>query len=200
VARLGILGGTFNPPHIAHLVCAQEALDSLGLDSVALVPVGRPPHKEIAADPGVDHRLAMCELAVAEDDRLRVSRVDVDRPGPSFTVDTLRELHAREPEHELTFIVGGDMAFTFPDWRDPEGVLELAELGVPERVGVRRSDIVERLSGLRGGADRVRFFDMPRLDVSSSLLRRRVAEGRSLRYLVPQAVAGYVASEGLYAR
>lgn len=200
MSRLGILGGTFNPPHLAHLVCAQEALIALGLDSVAFVPAGSPPHKRVESDPGIEHRLALCEGAVAGDDRLRVSRIDVDREGPSYTVDTLRELHAREPEHELTFIVGGDMALTFPGWREPEAVLELAELGVAEREGVRRSDIVERLSGLRGAAERVRFFDMPRIDISSSLLRRRVANGRPLRYLVPDAVAGYVETEGLYLR
>lgn len=198
MARLGILGGTFNPPHIAHLVCAQEALVALGLDVVVLVPAGSPPHKRVESDPGIEHRVALCDHAVAGDDRLRVSRVDADRPGPSFTVDTLRALHEREPEHELTFILGGDMALTFPQWREPEAVLELAELGVAEREGVRRTDIAERLSGLRGGAERVRFFDMPRVDISSSLLRRRVAADRPLRYLVPEAVADYVASEGLY--
>ena len=198
MARLGILGGTFNPPHIGHLVCAQEAIVALGLDTVAFVPAGSPPHKRIESDPGPRHRLALCDRAVAGDDRLRVSRIDVDRPGPSFSVDTLRALHASEPEHELTFIVGGDMAFTFPDWREPEAVLELAELGVAEREGVRRADIVERLSSLRGSTERVRFFDMPRVDVSSSMLRRRVAQGRPLRYLVPEAVAGYVAGERLY--
>jgi nicotinate-nucleotide adenylyltransferase len=198
VARLGILGGTFNPPHIAHLVCAQEALVALDLAAVTFVPAGSPPHKQIESDPGIEHRLALCDRAVAGDERLRVSRVDVDRPGPSYTVDTLRALHEREPEHDLTFIVGGDMALTFSQWREPEAVLGLAELGVAEREGVRRADIVESLSGLRGGAERVRFFDMPRLDVSSSMLRRRVADGRPLRYLVPEAVAGYVAAEGLY--
>jgi len=165
-----------------------------------LVPTGSPPHKRIQSDPGIEHRIALCDLAVAGDDRLRVSRIDVDRPGPSYTVDTLRALHAREPEHELTFIVGGDMALTFPEWREPEAVLERAELGVAEREGVRRTDIVERLSGLTGASDRVRFFDMPRLDVSSSMLRRRVADGRPLRYLVPDSVADYITNEGLYRR
>ncbi len=200
MARLGILGGTFNPPHLAHLVCAQEALLALELDVVEFVPAGSPPHKRIESDPGIVHRLALCDRVVAGDDRLRVSRVDVDRQGPSYSVDTLRELHAREPEHELTFIVGGDMALTFPEWREPETVLELAELGVAEREGARRLDIIECLSGLRGAADRVRFFDMPRIDISSSLLRRRVAHGRPLRYLVPDEVAGYVKNEGLYLR
>ena len=195
MARVGLLGGTFDPPHIGHLVCAQEALAQLELDRVLLVPARTPPHKAIAADPGVEHRVAMCEAAVAGDDRFGVSRADADRDGPAYTVDLLRSLAGAD---ELTFIVGGDMAHSLPAWRDPEGVLALARLAVAEREGVRRADIVERLAGLAGADERVVFFDMPRLDISSSLIRRRAAEGRPLRYLVPDAVAGYIEREGLY--
>jgi nicotinate-nucleotide adenylyltransferase len=198
--RVGVLGGTFNPPHIGHLVCAQEALVQLDLERVLLVPVREPPHKAIEADPGVEHRVALCEAAVAGDDRLAVSRVDADRPGPSWTVDTLRRLHADEPEHDLTFVVGGDMAYSLPTWREPQAVLELAELGVAEREGVRRSDIAERLEPLLGALDRVRFFEMPRIDVSSSFLRRQVAAGRPVRYLVPDPVAEYMQAHDLYRR
>jgi nicotinate-nucleotide adenylyltransferase len=196
VARLGLLGGTFNPPHIAHLVCARQALAQLGLDGVLLVPVREPPHKQAEADPGVEHRVELCRRAVAGDERLEVSRIDADVPGPSFTVDTLHRLHERCPGDQLTFIVGGDMAFSLPTWREPEAILELAELGVAEREGVRRADILERLSGLR--TERVRFFDMPRLDVSSSLIRRFVAAGRPMRYLVPIGVEAYIEQAGLY--
>jgi nicotinate-nucleotide adenylyltransferase len=196
VARLGLLGGTFNPPHIGHLVCAQEALSQLELDRVELIPVQTPPHKELPDDPGVDVRLEMCRLAVAGDSRLTVSDVEAVRPGPSYTVDTLEALAG---EDDLTFIVGGDMAWSLPAWREPGKVMSLARLGVAEREGVRRADILEHLSGaLPGAADRIDFFDMPRLDISSSDIRRRVGAGRSIRYLVPDAVAGYVESEGLY--
>ena len=195
MAEVGLLGGTFNPPHLAHLVCAQEALLQLGLDRVLLVPVAVAPHKAIEADPGVEHRVAMCEAAVADDDRLGVSRADADREGPSYTVDLLRALSG---DDELTFIVGGDMAFSLPAWRDPEGVLALAEIGVAEREGVRRADISERLADLAGAAERVRFFDMPRLDISSSLIRRRAGAGLPVRYLVPDAVASYIEHERLY--
>ena len=176
---------------------AQEAYEQLGLDRVLLVPVAVPPHKEAEADPGPAARLRLCELAVAGDDRLGVSRVEVDRGGPSFTVDTLRDLHARSPEHDLTFIVGGDMAQSLPSWREPEGVLRLATLAVAERAGVRRQDLARRLEPLHGG-DRVAFFDMPRLDLSSSAIRRRVGAGRSIRYLVPDAVARTVTEDRLY--
>jgi nicotinate-nucleotide adenylyltransferase len=195
VARVGLLGGTFDPPHIGHLVCAQEALAQVELDRVLLVPARIPPHKAIAADPGVEHRVAMCEAAVAGDDRFGVSRADADREGPAYTVDLLRSLAGAD---ELTFIVGGDMAHSLPAWRDPEGLLALARLAVAEREGVRRADITQRLAGLAGADERVVFFDMPRLDISSSLIRSRAAEGRPLRYLVPDAVAGYIEREGLY--
>jgi nicotinate-nucleotide adenylyltransferase len=197
LTRVGLFGGTFNPPHIGHLVCAQEALTQLGLERVILMPVYAPPHKEVERDPGVDHRVELCRRAVAGDDRFEVSRLEADVPGPSFTVDTLKRLHESSPEDELTFIVGGDMAHALPTWHEPETVLSLATLGVAEREGVGRTDIREALAGL-AGADRIRFFDMPRLDISSSLIRRRVAAGQPIRYLVPDAVAAYIDSARLY--
>ncbi|HET8758179.1 MAG TPA: nicotinate-nucleotide adenylyltransferase [Solirubrobacteraceae bacterium] len=196
MARLGLLGGTFNPPHIGHLVCATQALAALELDRVLFVPVNQPPHKAAESDPGVEHRVELCRRAVAGNHGLDVSLVDAEVPGPSFTVDTLSRLHDRCPGDQLTFIVGGDMAFSLPTWREPEAILELAELGVAEREGVRRADIVERLSDL--GTEHVRFFDMPRLDISSSQIRRMVAAGRPIRYLVPDAVAEHIEREGLY--
>ena len=200
--RVAILGGTFNPPHLAHLLCASEAADQLGLDRVILMPVFTPPHKEVPEDPGPGVRLTLCELAVAADPRLEVSRLELDRGGASFTVDTLRELHARHPEHELTFIVGGDMAVSLPTWKEPRAVLELAKLAIAERSGALRRDVIERLTAEYGEdvTERLDFFDMPRLDISSSEIRRRVAAGRTIRYLVPDVVANHVAEQGLYAR
>jgi nicotinate-nucleotide adenylyltransferase len=194
--RVGLLGGTFNPPHIGHLVCATQALSALELDDVLFVPVHQPPHKEVETDPGVEHRVELCRRAVADDDRLSVSLIEAEVPGPSYTVDTLSRLHDRCPGDQLTFIVGGDMALSLPAWREPAAILSLATLGVAEREGVRRADIAERLAEL--GTENVRFFDMPRLDVSSSLIRRLVAAGRPIRYLVPDAVADYIVQEGLY--
>lgn len=195
--RIGLLGGTFNPPHLGHLLCAQEAHTELGLERVWLLPVASPPHKDIAGDPGPQTRLELCALAVGDDDRLGVSDLEVRRGGPSYTADSLRDLHARAPEDELTFIVGGDMALSLPTWREPEAVLELATVAVAERSGAARQDIVDRLAGI-GAVDRVRFFDMPRLDVSSSAIRARVADGRPIRYLVPDAVAADIEQRGIY--
>lgn len=201
MAAIGILGGTFNPPHIGHLLCAQEARDRLGLDRVVLMPVLRPPHKEVPEDPGADERVALCRAAVAGDERFDVSTAEIDRAGdgPSFTVDTLRQWRADRPGDALTFIVGGDMALSLPTWREPETILQLARLGVAERGSAVRADIAERLDPL-GGAERISFFDLPRVDVSSTDVRRRVAEGRPIRWLVPDAVADRIAARGLYTR
>jgi nicotinate-nucleotide adenylyltransferase len=195
--RIGILGGSFNPPHLGHLVMAQEALDQVGLDKVVLMPVAAPPHKELVDDPGREERFELCHLAVAKDDRFAVSRLELDRGGPSFTADTLREIHASSPGDELTFILGGDQAQGLPGWKDPGTILDLATLAVAEREGIRRRDIAERVAELPG-AERLVFFDMPRIDVSSSQIRRRVREGRPIRYLVPDDVARVIGARGYY--
>ena len=196
--RVGLLGGTFNPPHVGHLVCAQAALDGLALDRVELVPVHTPPHKEAGDDPGVEHRVAMCVAAVDGDPRLSVSRLEADVAGRSYTVDTLSRLHEQRPGDQLTFIVGGDMASSLPEWREPEAILSLAEIGVAGREELGPDTIRGRLRGLPGAADRIRFFDMPRIDISSTYIRDRVAAGLPVRYLVPDAVAAYIARKGLY--
>jgi nicotinate-nucleotide adenylyltransferase len=163
------------------------------------MPVFAPPHKEALGDPGPAARAAMCRLAVGDDERFGVSELEIERGGASYTVDTLRALHATFPGNELSFIVGGDMAFSLPAWREPAEVVALARLAVAERVGARRVDILERLATIPAAVDRTDFFDLPRMDISSSLVRRRVAAGRPIRYLVPDAVAEYVAEHRLYA-
>lgn len=196
--RVGILGGTFNPPHLAHLACAQEAHAQLGLDRVLLMPAGEPPHKTLApGDPTPEQRYELCRRAVAGDARFAVSRVELERPGRSYTADTLALLHEQAPQDELFFVVGGDMAQSFPSWHEPERVLALATLAVAERRDAKREQIERALAPLAGSA-RVRYLDMPRIDVSSSELRARVADGRPIRYLVPDAVAETIAAEGLY--
>ncbi len=195
--RVGILGGVFNPPHIGHLVCAQEAHEQLGLDRVVLVPVGEAPHRSVTEDPGGDVRGQMCERAVADDDRFEVSRVEVERPGPSYTLDTLRAVRKRSPDDSIVLIMGADQAETLPQWHEPEEVLRLAVIAVAEREDTRR-DRVRRAVAELSGSGRVGFFEMPRVDVSSTLVRRRARLGRPVRYLVPDGVAELIAELGLY--
>jgi nicotinate-nucleotide adenylyltransferase len=195
--RVGILGGAFNPPHVGHLVCAQEAVVQLELEKVVFMPVGQAPHRELSDDPGAEGRLEMVSLAVAGDDRFEVSRAELERPGPSYTADTLRDLHSKTPDDELFLILGGDQAAALPRWHEPEAVLSLATVAVVERSNWSRNAIGITI-GRMPGAERIRYLDMPVMQVSSSSIRRRVAEGRPIRYLVPDKVASYIATNGLY--
>ena len=195
--RVGILGGAFNPPHVGHLVCAQEALVQLELEKVVFMPVGQAPHRALHDDPGAEARLELVELAVADDARFATSRAEVERPGPSYTADTLRDLRARAPDDELFLILGGDQAAALPSWHEPETVLSLATVAVVERTNWSRNAIGIKVGRLRG-AERIRYLDMPMMQVSSSAIRRRVAEGLPIRYLVPDKVANHIGASGLY--
>jgi nicotinate-nucleotide adenylyltransferase len=195
--RVGILGGAFNPPHIGHLVCAQEALVQLELDRVVFVPVGVPPHRELEFDPGAGVRLEMVELAVAGDERFETSRIELDRDGPSYTADTLEQLAGESPDDERFLILGGDQAANLTSWHEPERVLERATVVVFERVHWGRHAIGIKIGRLPG-AERVRYLDMPLIQVSSSAIRRRMREGKPIRYLVPDKVADYITSHDLY--
>jgi nicotinate-nucleotide adenylyltransferase len=195
--RLGILGGTFNPPHLGHLVCSQEAYRELQLDRVMLIPARIPPHKPVEHEPGPEHRLELCRLAVADDDRFEVSAIELGRDGPSYTVDTLKELTSKASTSELFLIVGGDIAAGLPGWREPERVLELATLAIAKRRGTSRAAVESSLHELNGGG-RARFFQMPRIGVSSTMIRRRVRAGQPIRYLVPDRVAEYIEQHQLY--
>jgi nicotinate-nucleotide adenylyltransferase len=195
--RVGILGGAFNPPHIGHLVCAQEALVQLELDRVVFMPVGVAPHREIEQDPGAPARLEMTELAVSGDDRFEVSRMEVDKDGPAFTSETLTALREASRDDELFLILGGDQAAALGSWHEPERVLELATVVVFERFSWGRNAIGIKIGRLPG-ARNVRYLDMPLLQVSSSAIRRRVREGRPVRYLVPDSVVEYISTNNLY--
>jgi nicotinate-nucleotide adenylyltransferase len=195
--RVGILGGTFNPPHLAHLVCAQEAHRELALDRVLLIPAAIPPHKSVEQEPGAEHRLQMCRLAAGDDDRFAVSDVELRRDGPSYTVDTLAGLRSRAPNDELVLILGGDIAAGLPEWHHPERVLELATVAIAQRRGTAREEIERALAALRG-SERAGFFEMPRIEISSTMVRRRVGAGLPIRYFVPDQVLDYIEREGLY--
>lgn len=195
--RVGILGGAFNPPHIGHLVCAQEALVQLELDRVVFVPVGEAPHRELEDDPGAEARLEMVELAIDGDERFSTSRIEIEREGPSYTVDTLEQLRAEAPGDELFLILGGDQAAALAAWHEPEQVLERATVAVLERLSWGRNAIGIKIGRLRG-AEAVRYLDMPLMQVSSSMVRRRVRKGLPIRYLVPDGVASYIDANDLY--
>ena len=166
------------------------------------MPAGKAPHKPIERDPGSEERYEMCVLAAAGSEWLDVSREELERPGPSYTVDTLRALREAEPDDELELIMGADQAASLPRWREPVEILRLAGAAVARRDGVgERVGELEVRSALDSleGSDRVTFFDMPRVDVSSSDVRERVAAGRPYHYLVPERVADRIAERGLYA-
>jgi nicotinate-nucleotide adenylyltransferase len=195
--RIGILGGTFNPPHLGHLVCAQEAYLQLELDRVMLIPARIPPHKPVEDEPGAEHRLELCRCAVSDDARFEVSDLEMHRSGPSYTVDTLAELNLKAPDSELFLIVGGDVAAGLPRWREPDRVLSLARLAVAKRRGTARQR-VERALGELSGGHRAEFFRMPRIGISSTMIRRRVALGQPITYLVPDPVSSYIERHQLY--
>jgi nicotinate-nucleotide adenylyltransferase len=195
--RIGVFGGTFNPPHLGHLVCAQEAWLQLELDSIALVPAFTPPHKPVPDDPGPAHRLALCRAAAGEDARLEVSDVEIVRAGTSYTVDTLEELKRKTPDSELFLILGGDVAAGLPSWREPERILSLARPAVAGRIGTSRAAVTEALRDVRGG-DRACFFQMPTVEISSTMIRERAAAGEPIKYLVPEGVEAYIARHRLY--
>jgi nicotinate-nucleotide adenylyltransferase len=189
--RVGILGGTFNPPHRGHLALAVHARRQLALERVLLVPAHTAPNKPGGdEDPGPGQRLEMCRLAVAEVAGVSVCALEIERGGVSYTVDTLRALHASHPEAELTLIVGADVASTLGSWREPAQLLALARVAVAGRPGAPPPPIAH-------GA-RVSSLEMPALDVSSSMVRERAARGQPIDELVGADVARYIAEHRLY--
>lgn len=177
---------------------AHEAAAQLGLERVLLVPAGEAPHRRIEPEPGRDVRMEMVNLAAAADPLLEASDVEVRGDGPSYTFRTLELLHEERPGDEFTFLMGADVAASLEAWRDPQRVLELARVGVAARPGTQLDEAEAAIERL-GATDRVDLVRMPELAVSSTRIRRRVAAGRPIRYLVPDPVARLIADRGLYA-
>jgi nicotinate-nucleotide adenylyltransferase len=197
---LGLLGGTFDPIHHGHLAIAEEAREALGLERVLLVPAATPPHKPGRPVTPAEDRLAMLELAIAGNPAFAVSRVELDRGGRSYTADTLEALRAQRGTGaaEPWFILSAEALAEFPTWRRPDRILELCRLAVVPRAGHERLDVAWVTANLPGRESRVRFLPGPLLPISGSVVRRRAAAGRSVRYLVPDAVARYIAEHRLY--
>lgn len=185
--KIGVLGGTFNPPHTGHLIIANEVKHRLGLDEVRLMPTAQPPHKTFKGDATADQRLRMVELAVADIEGLTASAFEVERGGVSYTYDTMAALTALEPNHKFYFIIGGDMIDMLSDWYRIADLMALVTF-----VGVGRP----HTNGETYYA--VQRVDIPQIDLSSTLLRERFAEGGTVTLLTPQAVESYIREEGLY--
>ena len=195
--RLGIFGGTFDPIHIAHLAVAEEAAETLGLERVLFMPAGIPPHKPDRAITDGEHRLAMVELAIAGNESFAADRRELDRPGRSYTVDTLEALR-RETASDLVLVISADSFLGLMSWREPRRILELARIAVAPRDGYPAAGPDFLAAHLPDLADRATFLDGPHIRLSASELRARAAAGRSLRYLVPDAVAAYIGDHALY--
>jgi nicotinate-nucleotide adenylyltransferase len=208
----GIFGGTFDPPHVGHLIVAQDAALALGLDRILFVPSARPPHKRNADVTPADVRAEMLALAIRDDARFAMDTLELDRPGASYTVDTVRELVEREPAVHWTLLIGADQYEEFEDWRDPAGIRRLARIAVLMRQGTHGGDAA-RSTGRRSAGDGTPAgpmthplagtdvaLDVTRIDVSATQVRERVAAGLPIRYLVPRAVEEFIFERKLYLR
>lgn len=187
--RLGVMGGTFDPIHFGHLVAASEAASAFNLDKVIFVPTGEPWQKQTITDS--EHRYRMTQLAIAGNEHFDLSRVDVDRPGPTYTVDTLRDIRAQQPDAELFFITGADSISQIGTWKDSDQIWPLAHL-----VGVTRPGHALEVPKSPHGA--VSLLEIPALAISSTDIRARVKAGKPIDYLLPEAVIDYIQQNNLY--
>jgi len=187
--RLGILGGSFDPPHVGHLLAASDAVEALGLDRLIFVPAGISPFKTHTPPADGAHRLAMLELMVKGDSRFGVDSLEIDRSGLSYTVDTVSALHDRWPEASLTLLAGADAAAALDGWRDIQRILSMARIAVLRR-GRQHFAFPAGITG--------QVLDTRQVDVSSTEIRQRIRSGASIHGFVPESVAAYVASAGLY--
>ena len=195
--RLGLFGGVFNPPHLGHVVCAQEARIQLELDEVWLIPVGTPPHKSLENDPGGELRFEMCRRAIDGQPGLAVSDIEVNRPGLSYSVDTLTVLNEQMHKDELFMILGADQAVNIGNWRDPAGIGRIVDIAVVDRDDTEHALVTKAVLAATG--KQPVFVKMPRIDVSSSSVRDAVAAGKTVRHLVAPGVAETIEMKGLYA-
>jgi nicotinate-nucleotide adenylyltransferase len=196
--RLGIFGGTFDPPHVGHLILAMEAYDQLHLDRVLWVLEPNPPHKAGKKLTPIDIRIEMVLAAIDEDEKFELSRVDIDRPGPHFVVDTMRLLRQQYPEEDLVFLMGGDSLRNLPTWLEPESFIQACDrLGVMRRPGevINMRDIEERLPGI---SQKIEFIDAPLLEISSNQIRSLVSQKKPYRYYLPIDVFQIIKAENLY--
>ena len=196
--RLGILGGTFDPVHRGHLALARAARDELSLDEVLFLPAGQPWRKAGQKIGSNEHRLAMLRRALEGEAAFRVLRLELERPGPSYTADTLEALRDDRPEDELFFLLGEDALMDLPNWERPQRILELAMLAVARRADTSPKALEETERRLPGLGERVIWLKMPAVAVSATEIRERVREGQPIGGLVPATVEEYIRKQGLY--
>ncbi|MBQ6455031.1 MAG: nicotinate-nucleotide adenylyltransferase [Eggerthellaceae bacterium] len=196
MARIGIFGGTFDPIHIGHLMCAEQARDACALDTVIFVPVSIPAATKIDPVLETDDRMNMCKLAIADNPAFDISDVDIVRGGITYTADTLTDLREAYPDDELFFITGSDSAKSLPKWYKPKTLARLASFIAVDRPGAEMTD--DEVAELKDQGFSVIPIRAARVDVSSTEIRRLVAEGRSIRYLCPYSVCAYIQKKGLY--
>ena len=195
--QVGILGGAFNPPHLGHVICAQEARIQLELDTVNLMPVASPPHRQLSDDPGSQIRLQLCQMVASEHSGLDVLDLEIVRGGLSYTFETLQILTQQQPNDQFTLIIGADQALTFGNWREPALIGELANIAVAVRADADRTAALEEVK--RATGKEATLVDMPRIDISSSLIRERISEGYEVDHLVAAPVAQLIREQGMYA-
>ena len=197
--KIGVLGGTFDPVHRGHIAMAEEEKATLGLDEMLLIPAGQPMSKKVAVATPAEHRLAMLRLAVAGKPYLKVSTIELERPGPTYTLDTLVELKKQYGDKaEIYFILGWDSLAQLPEWHRPERIIEECYLVAVPRPGFPRPDLGVLEKDIPGITGKVIFADKPEMDISASGIREMVADGKAITHLVPESVEKYIRENRLY--
>ena len=194
--RLGLYGGTFDPIHLGHLILAEQCREACGLDRIWLIATGSPPHKP-GGRTAVGHRLEMVKIAIAGHPAFVASDIEARRPGPHYSVETLEAIRRDHPEDELFFLIGADSLADLPTWREPDRIARLATIVVVNRPGIEEAD-ASHLPDFGPGSHPLAWVSIPPVGIASSDLRRRLAEGRSIRYMVPRGVEAYIEAHGLY--
>lgn len=197
--KIGIMGGTFNPIHIGHLIMAENAYETFGLDQVYLMPNNIPPHKEIWPAIPKKHRLLMTELAISQNPHLELLRTEIDKNSVSYTWQTLKQLKEANPDHDYYFILGADSLFQFDTWKRPEKICSLCTILAATRHHMRTKEMEEQIEYLNSRYHgKILLMDNPTLDISSQEIREKVGRGQSIKYFVPECVEDYIYENHLY--
>ncbi len=196
--RIGIFGGSFDPLHYGHLIIGEYAIESLHLDLVLFAPVLHPPHKPSGGRVSIEHRMAMLNAAIHDNERFLLSRVDVDRPGPHYTVDTIRIIHEQYPNSEIYFLMGTDSLLSFASWYQPQQIIQQCRLAVMRRPTTQPITLTLHEDVLPGLQNSIDIIEAPAIGISSTRIVERIRNGQTIRYLIPEAVRIYIQEHDLY--